>query len=61
MTTLIEKTSKKYKAQMLYGSLLILLGVVVAFFSLMYVSMGLILLGVAWLIVARILAWWNHD
>ena len=60
MTTLIEKTSKKYKNQMLQASMVIILGFVSLGFS-TTVSIVLIFGGLVWLVVANMQAWWHHG
>lgn len=61
--TVIEQTSKKWKAQQLIAAALCALGVVLGVSGTEAGLLGLplFMLGLLWFIVARVLAWWHHG
>ncbi len=68
MTTTIQATAKRYKLQMLLGTLLLCIGVVLIVVAAPNHADGLMVwgavisaLGLAWYFAARLAAWWNHG
>lgn len=69
MTTTIQATAKRYKLQMLLSTLLVSFGVVVIIVGAqepgndgpLLWGAAISALGLAWFLVVRFMAWWNHS
>ena len=59
----IEQTSKKYKAHMVMGVLLICIGIIMIVGSAEVTPAGpaTTFIGLIWLLAAKVAAWWNHG
>lgn len=58
--TTIQATSKKYKAHMLLGGAVFVVGVFMSF-SGQPLGALILLIGLVWFVAARALAWWNNG
>jgi len=70
---LVEETSKKYKKQLIYATLIGILGLLLAaldsqrffdrgaigFFA--YIGLALLVAGIVWTIVVKFKIWWEHK
>lgn len=59
-TQTIEKTSKKYKAQLIWSSLLTIIGFCMIYYGATKWGAGCAAIGVLWFFFTRLGAWWEH-
>jgi hypothetical protein len=60
-TVTIQKTSKGWKLSRLLAFLCVILGIVVMFAGEPAAGFVIMLGGIAWSTVTRMLTWWNHG
>jgi len=65
-TQLIEKTSKRFKLQLILTWLVMMVGMVVLVLGWiaggvgLLVGIGVFMLGAVWRVLVRLLIWWHH-